>query len=60
LFLGGWWWLPGYALLTFAGLELLYRAKKLAVAVWNGLAHRGLARRAREFHQTVLQTLPAA
>jgi 1-acyl-sn-glycerol-3-phosphate acyltransferase len=60
LFLGGWWWLPGYALLTFAGLELLYRAKKLAVAVWNGLAHRRLARRAREFHQTVLQTLPAA
>jgi 1-acyl-sn-glycerol-3-phosphate acyltransferase len=60
LFLGGWWWLPGYALLTFAGLELLYRAKKLAVAVWNGLANRRLARRAREFHQTVLQTLPAA
>lgn len=60
LFFGGWWWLLGYALLTLAALKLLYRAKKLAVAVWNGLAHRRLARRAHEFHQAVLQTLPAA
>ncbi len=56
----GWRWLLGYALLTFAALELLYRVRKLAVAVWNGLAHRRLARRAREFHQAVLQSLPAA
>jgi hypothetical protein len=60
LFCGGWWLLLGYALLTLAALKLLYRAKKLAVAVWNGLAHRRLARRAHEFHQAVLQTLPAA
>jgi 1-acyl-sn-glycerol-3-phosphate acyltransferase len=60
LFCGGWWWLLGYALVTFAALELLYRAKKLAVAVWNGLAHRPLARRAHESHQAVLHTLPAA
>ena len=60
LWCGGWWWWLGYALLTFAALELFYRAKKLAVAVWNGLAHRPLARRAREAHQAVLQTLPAA
>jgi len=56
LFAGG-WWLLGYVLLTFAALKFLYRAKKLAVAVWNGLAHRDLAPRAHEFHQLVLQTL---
>ncbi|MGO8929812.1 MAG: 1-acyl-sn-glycerol-3-phosphate acyltransferase [Limisphaerales bacterium] len=59
LFCGGWWWVLGYALLTFAALKSLYRTKKLAVAVWNGLAHRPLARRAHEYHQAVLQTLPA-
>jgi len=60
LLFGGGWWLLGYALLTFAALKLLYRVKKLTVAVWNGLMHRPLARRAHEFHQAVLQTLPAA
>jgi 1-acyl-sn-glycerol-3-phosphate acyltransferase len=60
LFCGGWWWVLGYAVLTAAALRLLYRAKKLAVAVWNGLAHRALACHAHEFHQAVLQTLPAA
>jgi hypothetical protein len=55
-----WWWLLGYAFLTLAALKLLYRVKKLTVAVWNGLMHRPLARRAHEFHQAVLQTLPAA
>jgi hypothetical protein len=60
VFCGAWWWMLGYALLTFAALELIYRAKKLAVAVWNGLVHRPLARRALETHQAVLQTLPAA
>jgi 1-acyl-sn-glycerol-3-phosphate acyltransferase len=54
----GWCWLLGYALLTLGALKSLYRAKKLAVAVWNGLAHRALARGALEFHQSVLQTLP--
>jgi 1-acyl-sn-glycerol-3-phosphate acyltransferase len=60
LFFGGWLWLLVYVLLTLAALKLLYRVKKLAVAVWNGLAHRPLARSAREFHQAVLQILPAA
>jgi 1-acyl-sn-glycerol-3-phosphate acyltransferase len=54
------WWSLGYALLTLAALEMLYRARKLSVAVWNGLGRGGLARRARDFHQAVLQTLPAA
>jgi len=56
----GCWWVLAYVLLTLAALKALYRTKKLAVAVWNGLAHRSLARRAREFHQAVLQTLPPA
>ena len=56
----GWWWLLAYLLLTLAALKLLYRAKKLTVAVWNGLAHPSLAHRAREFHQAVLQSLPTA
>jgi 1-acyl-sn-glycerol-3-phosphate acyltransferase len=55
----GWWWLLGYVLLTLVAIKSFYRAKKLAVAVWNGLAHRALARRAHEFHQAVLQTLPS-
>jgi len=54
----GWPWLLGYAVVTLAALKSLYRCKKLAVAVWNGLAQRGLAGPAREFHQTVLSTLP--
>ena len=39
----GWFWLVGYVLLTLLALKALYRVKKLAVAVWNGLAHRNLA-----------------
>lgn len=54
----GWPWMLGYAVLTLAALKSLYRCKKLAVAVWNGLAHRDLAGPARDFHQTVLSTLP--
>ena len=56
-FFAGWWWGLGYVLLTLAALKSLYRAKKLAVAVWNGVAHRDLAGRAHEFHQSVLQTI---
>ena len=59
VFAGG-WWTPGYLLLTWTALKSLYRTKKLAVAVWNGLAHRALASPAHEFHQAVLQTLPPA
>ena len=55
---GGGWWLLGYGLLTLAALKSLYRVRKLAVAVWNGLAQRALARSAHEFHQSVVQTLP--
>ena len=54
----GWLWMLGYVLLTLAALKSLYRAKKLSVAVWNGLAQRDLARRAHGFHQSVLQFLP--
>ena len=53
----GWWWVLAYMLLTAAALKSLYRARKLAVAVWNGLVHRDLARRAHEFHRSVLQTI---
>jgi len=53
----GWWWLLGYVLLTFAAPKSFYRAKKLAVTVWNGLAHRNLAPQVQEFHHSVLQTL---
>jgi len=55
---GGWLWWAAYAMLTLAALKSLYRVKKLAVAVWNGWAHRNLAGRAHEFHRLVLQTLP--
>ena len=57
---GGWPWLVVYALLTLLALKLIYRVKKLAVAVWNGLTHRNMAGPALEFHQLVLQTLPPA
>ena len=53
----GWWWVLGYVLLTVAALKSLYRAKKIAVTVWNGLFHRDLARQAHAFHQAVLQTI---
>lgn len=56
----GWLWWVGYALLTLVALKSLYRVKKLAVAVWNGFAHRHLAGCALEFHRLILQTLPAA
>jgi len=53
----GWPWLLGYALLTLVALKSLYRVKKLAVAVWNGLAHRDLTERAHGLDQAVLQSL---
>ena len=55
----GWIWSLGYLLLTLGALKSLYRAKKLAVAVWNGLVQRDLMAPAREFHQLVLQHLPS-
>ena len=56
----GWGWGLGYVLLTWAALKSIYRVKKLAVAVWNGLAHRALFGPAHKFHQLVLQTIPPA
>ena len=57
----GWgkvYWLVGYLLLTWLGLKLYYRVKKLAVAVHNGLRHPELRDRLLAFRQTVLQSLP--
>jgi len=54
----GWVWATGYVLLTFCALQSLYRTKKVAVSVWNGLMHRSLARRAWEFHQLLSANLP--
>lgn len=55
----GWQWAAGYAVLTIAALQLLYRVKKLAVAVWNGILHRRLIRPVQAFHQAVLETIPS-
>ena len=55
-------WLPslGYVLLTLVALKSFYRAKKLTVAVWNGVVHRVLAARMRAFHRSVVQIVPSA
>jgi 1-acyl-sn-glycerol-3-phosphate acyltransferase len=55
--LGGWLWAAGYAVVTFTALKLLYRVRKLSVAVWNGLVSRGLRCAALAFHQHVLKTI---
>jgi 1-acyl-sn-glycerol-3-phosphate acyltransferase len=52
------WWLLAYAAITWLGLKLYYRFKKLAVAVHNGLRHPALRPEMLKFHQTVLQSLP--
>ena len=54
----GWIGSIGYLLLTIAAIKSLYRSKKLAVAVWNGLVHRRLMIQAHVFHQLVQQILP--
>jgi hypothetical protein len=56
-FSGGWWWVAGYAGVTFTALKLFYRVRKLSVAVWNGLASRDLRSAALAFHQRVLKTI---
>jgi 1-acyl-sn-glycerol-3-phosphate acyltransferase len=50
--------LAGYLLLTWAGLQLYYRVKKLAVAVHNGLRYPRLRARMLAFRETVLRALP--
>ncbi|MEI7953534.1 MAG: 1-acyl-sn-glycerol-3-phosphate acyltransferase [Verrucomicrobiota bacterium] len=54
----GWFWSLGYLLLTLVAIKSLYRTKKLAVAVWNGLANRRLMIQAHVFHHLVQQKLP--
>jgi 1-acyl-sn-glycerol-3-phosphate acyltransferase len=54
--LGG--WLSGYAILTMSALRLTNRTRQWAVSVWNGLICPHLAGPAREFRQSILQTLP--
>jgi hypothetical protein len=56
-FFVGWAWALAYSLLTGATLKSLHRAKKLGVAVWNGIARRDLAPRAHEFYHAALQSL---
>jgi 1-acyl-sn-glycerol-3-phosphate acyltransferase len=51
-------WLAGYALVTWLGVVLYYRVKKLAVAVHNGVRHPRLRRRMLAFRETVLEALP--
>jgi 1-acyl-sn-glycerol-3-phosphate acyltransferase len=55
-FLAGGAWVLGYILLTGAALKLLYRVKRLGVAVWNGLTHQDFAPRVQEFQQSVVQS----
>ena len=49
--------LAAYALLTWLGVALYYRVKKLAVAVHNGLRYPALRGRMLAFRQTVLRAL---
>jgi len=51
---GQWLWLAFYALATFAGLNLYYRFKKLAVAIHNGLCCPDLRPQVLAFHESVL------
>lgn len=50
----------GYTLLTWLGLHLYYRVKKLAVAVHNGFRFPGLRQQMLAFRETVLRSLPDA
>ncbi|MEO5913414.1 MAG: 1-acyl-sn-glycerol-3-phosphate acyltransferase [Luteolibacter sp.] len=51
-------WSAGYIVLTIFAIQSLYRTKKVAVAVWNGLIHRSSIRHAWEFHRLLLEDLP--
>jgi len=56
--LGQIWWPALYATITWLGLKLYHRFKKLIVAVHNGLSYPALRPRMLAFHQTVLHSLP--
>ncbi len=58
LVLGNPIWLLGYALVTWAGLHLYYRVKKLAVAVHNGLRYPQLRPGLLQLRETVIGHLP--
>jgi hypothetical protein len=58
LFQGRPMWLAIYALLTWTGLVLYYRVKKLSVAVGNGLRYPKLRLPLLRFRETVLRNLP--
>lgn len=58
LLLGHWPWFGLYALVSWLGLELYYRVKKLSVALHNGFRRPGLRPRLLAFRQTVLNALP--
>ncbi len=58
LLLGNYLWLAAYLAVSYAGVKLYCRFKKLAVAVHNALRHPFLRKRMLNFHQTVLQALP--
>jgi 1-acyl-sn-glycerol-3-phosphate acyltransferase len=51
-------WLAAYTAITYAGLKLYYRFKKLAVAVHNGLRCPKLRARMLAFRETVIHSLP--
>jgi 1-acyl-sn-glycerol-3-phosphate acyltransferase len=51
-------WLGLYVVVTWLGLALYYRVKKLAVAVHNGIRYPQLIPRLLAFRQTVLNALP--
>jgi 1-acyl-sn-glycerol-3-phosphate acyltransferase len=58
LFAGKIAWLAAYGAITWAGVHLYYRVKKLAVAVHNGLVYPKLKPLMLRFRETVLQNLP--
>jgi 1-acyl-sn-glycerol-3-phosphate acyltransferase len=51
-------WFVFYAALTWAGLRLYYRVKKLVVAVHNGLLYPALKPAMLHFRETVIHALP--
>ncbi|MES2981504.1 MAG: 1-acyl-sn-glycerol-3-phosphate acyltransferase [Verrucomicrobiota bacterium] len=52
------WWSAGYVLLTVVSLETIYRTKKVAVSVWNGLFYQSIAKPAWNFHKLLADNLP--
>lgn len=58
LLLGKTWWWVAYVAITWLGLELYYRFKKLAVAVLNGFRYPELRPKMLAFHQTLLHSMP--